>query len=240
MERPQSFASTLWTAPRSRKLARDCLLHPFIQSLGAGSLGLDSFRIFVEQDAFFLDAFSRSFEAAATCAKSAGFQDVERCFLKMKDATIKELEMHSEYAKTLGCKIEKVKPMPATEAYTGFLSMLAEQSSQSTGSWRNLARLCCGLAPCMRLYAWLGATLATGGFQSSAGEILRKWIDEYSSSEFQANADEHDKLLNICWSSAVAEMDDTERAALMHELAGLYLEALMHELAFFHTAGLQH
>jgi thiaminase/transcriptional activator TenA len=52
-----SLARTLWQA--NAAWAQKILVHPFVQGLGDGSLATASFKSYVAQDAYFLDAFAR-------------------------------------------------------------------------------------------------------------------------------------------------------------------------------------
>ncbi|RPI09150.1 MAG: TenA family protein, partial [Acidobacteriales bacterium] len=45
-------------------LVQSCLAHPFVQTLGEGTLKTDLFRDYIAQDAFFLRAFAKVYEMA--------------------------------------------------------------------------------------------------------------------------------------------------------------------------------
>ena len=46
-------AEELWK--RNRDTADACLTHPFVQGIGSGDLSRERFRVYVAQDAYFLD-----------------------------------------------------------------------------------------------------------------------------------------------------------------------------------------
>ena len=60
------LAGVLWSA--NQDLAQACLSHPFVRGLATGSLPLGSFRQYVAQDAFFLEAFARAYASALALA----------------------------------------------------------------------------------------------------------------------------------------------------------------------------
>ena len=50
---------TLWN--ENAELVRQCVEHPFVQHLAAGTLDREAFRRYIAQDAFFLRAFFRAY-----------------------------------------------------------------------------------------------------------------------------------------------------------------------------------
>ena len=68
-----SLAKTLWDA--NADLAQRILAHGFVRGLGDGSLSIDCFKGYVAQDAFFLEAFARSY--AFCLAYSTVRQDIQ-------------------------------------------------------------------------------------------------------------------------------------------------------------------
>ncbi len=61
-------AGELWKL--NRDTADACLAHPFVRGIGSGDLSRDRFRVYVAQDAYFLEAFARAY--ALALAKSPG------------------------------------------------------------------------------------------------------------------------------------------------------------------------
>ena len=79
------------------------------------------------------------------------------------------------HSDTSRIELASVRPLPATLAYTGFLdaagaAAAAAGSDAAAGVEQHaqlLLRTCACMAPCMRLYAWLGSTLAAAGAQDA-------------------------------------------------------------------------
>jgi thiaminase/transcriptional activator TenA len=103
-----------------------------------------------------------------------------------------------------------VVPTSATLAYTEFLLATA-----ATGG---LALVFAAMTPCMRLYAWLGASLDA----STAGPYA-EWVQTYADPSFQTLAARLEQLLD--------EQDDDSPA--VHTT---YRRAMRLELDFFDAA----
>lgn len=175
-----SLSQTLWKA--NQDLATECLEHPFVQGIGDGSLPKPIFTYYVAQDAFFLEAFARAYSIAAAKAPSWKSFGV---FHNLAKGVLEELELHRDYAESWGVDIQSVVPTSATRQYTDFLLSMAW--SQPVGI------TAIAMSPCMRLYAYLGQQLAANGIPS---HIYEKWIETYSSDEFEPFARQLEALVD--------------------------------------------
>ena len=195
-------------------LARECLQHSFVQGLGDGSLDRTAFRHYIAQDAFFLRAFLQAYALAV--AKSDNV-DHARQFHQLMGGVLDELKLHAEYAAKLEIDLIHVEPFPATRAYTDFLLRTA---------WNDeIDNIVAAMAPCMRLYAFLGAELAaTGGSKPAerAGSLhsehpYEDWITTYSSDDFRSLAQQLESLLDNV-ASDTPNVRDAYRYAMQCEL----------------------
>lgn len=164
-----TIAEVLWQA--NQDLAIACLDNPFVQGIKDGSLAKTKFAYYVGQDAFFLEAFARAYSIAA--AKAPDWQGFG-VFHDLAGGVLQELKLHSQYADQWGVSLQGIEPGLATRRYTDFL--LATAWSQAVGI------TAVAMLPCMRLYAFLGQTLAQGGIPDHA---YGDWIRTYSSNEFE-------------------------------------------------------
>jgi thiaminase/transcriptional activator TenA len=199
----------LWT--ESRDLVEASASHPFVTGLERGTLPAAAFERYVAQDSFYLRAFFRAYALAA--AKAERLEHLA-LFHELLGGALDEMRMHRRYAAELGIELDGVTPLAATRAYVDFLMDLA---------WhRELGELIAGLAPCMRLYAFLGERLgrAVGGRPDHPYAV---WIRTYSDPEFQRLADRHDALLD-------------ELAADTAAVRGAYRRAMRCERDFFEAA----
>ena len=147
MKKVTSLSETLWEA--NADLAEVALWHRFVRGLADGSLPLESFRGYVAQDAFFLEGFARAY--ALALARSDDRRGV-RDFAGLISGVVEELELHEGYARRWGVSLGGAEPVGATLAYTDFLL--------STAALKGVGETCAAMTPCMRLYSFLGRSLA--------------------------------------------------------------------------------
>ncbi len=199
------LSKALWE--ENAGLARASLEHRFVRGLGDGSLSLGSFRQYVAQDAFFLESFARAY-ALALAHSPDGEGMLE--FAGLVAGVLEELRMHEGYAEEWGVKLSGVEPTAATLNYTDFLL--------STASLKSVGETCAAMAPCMRLYAFLGQSLAEEGYDAS--NSYAEWIETYADQGFEGLATKLELLVD-----RYAEDTPAVRTS--------YRRAMELELAFF-------
>ena len=188
------LSEQLWSA--SAEVAAEVLGHPFVRGLGDGSLPREVFAGYLAQDAFFLDAFARAYALALVRSPDTA------TLLSLADLLAgvrQELGLHSSYAASWDIDMAGVTPWPATLAYTEFLL--------ATASTRPLGVVYAAMAPCMRLYAWLGASLDA----AQAGPYA-EWVQTYADPGFEATAVILERLLDAQAGDAAAVRTAYERA----------------------------
>jgi thiaminase/transcriptional activator TenA len=174
-----SLARQLWQA--NADWAAKILAHPFVQGLGDGSLATAAFKSYVAQDAYFLDAFARAY---AFCLAHGTSREDLFGFSELIAGVLEELNLHQSYTEKLGVSLDGVTPLPATRAYVDFLLGNARQG--------NLGETIAGMTPCMRLYAYLGQTLA----KKDVAPAYADWVKTYSDPGFEALAVRLEELLD--------------------------------------------
>ncbi|KAG5179359.1 hypothetical protein JKP88DRAFT_280469 [Tribonema minus] len=180
-----------------------------------------------------------------------------RAFHGLIGSVLEELTLHEAFAEEWGVNlaeaIDRDGPLPATRAYTSFLLQIGGDSRSTC------ADVLAAMAPCMRLYAFLGTTLAaafpapitTEHSSEPASERFaaerasesasaadgdtpyRAWIAAYSSPEFGAAAATVERLLDK-YAAAAGEGMGRYDALLAH-----YRTAMALEYAFFDASGLE-
>ena len=203
----RSLSEALWQACETTAIA--CLQHPFVRGIATGTLPSDRFAYYVGQDAFFLEAFARAYSIAA--AKAPDWEGFE-IFHDLATGVLTELRLHRGYARDWGIDIDTVEPGTVTRRYTDFLTAIAWQ--------REVGVTAAAMAPCMRLYGFLGGELAGDGIPQHQ---YADWIETYSSGEFQPLVERLESLID-----RYAEDSSVVRSA--------YGYAMECELAFFEAA----
>jgi thiaminase/transcriptional activator TenA len=174
------LAATLWRA--NDDLAQAALAHRFVRGLADGTLPRPAFQAYVAQDAFFLEAFARAY--ALALAHSPDHEAV-RTFFDLLVGVMDELKLHAGYAARWEIDLHTVTPREATLAYTDFLL--------ATASLGGVGLTCAAMTPCMRLYAFLGQTLAG---QAAPDTPYQEWIATYADPAFEALAARLEGLLD--------------------------------------------
>ncbi len=174
-----SLARTLWAA--NEDWAGRILAHGFVRGIAGGTLPLASFKSYVAQDAYFLEAFARAY--AFCLANSTERQDLHD-FAELIAGVLEELKLHKSYAERWQVDLTGVTPVPATQAYVGFLLSNARRG--------HLGETIAAMTPCMRLYAWLGQSLAAG----TVAPLYDEWVKTYADPGFEALALRLENLLD--------------------------------------------
>jgi thiaminase/transcriptional activator TenA len=175
-----TLSQRLWQTHQD--LAQACLTHPFVQGIYDGTLPRDNFAYYVGQDAFFLEAFARAYSVAAAKAPDwEGFMT----FHELSGGVLSELKLHGKYAQAWGVDLAAVQPGAATRRYTDFL--LATAWSQTVGI------TAIAMSPCMRLYAFIGQSLASQGIPDHE---YGDWVRTYSSDDFEPLAAQLEALVD--------------------------------------------
>jgi len=173
------LARTLWQA--NADWAAKILAHPFVQGLGDGSLATASFKGYVAQDAYFLDAFARAY---AFCLAHGTTREDLFGFAELIAGVLEELKLHQGYTEKLEISLDDVTPLPATRAYVEFLLHTARQGQ--------LGETIAAMTPCMRLYAFLGQSLA----EKNVAPAYADWVKTYADPGFEALSVRLEELLD--------------------------------------------
>lgn len=177
-----SLARILWE--ENADLASAALQHRLVRGLADGTLPRDAFAGYVAQDAFFLESFARAY--ALALAHSPDGEGLH-AFGDLLAGVREELRLHASYAQELDIDLAGTEPAGATLAYTDFL--------MSTAAFGGVGLTCAAMTPCMRLYAYLGQSLA-GQRTGSCGGLYADWISTYADPGFEELAQTNERLLD--------------------------------------------
>ncbi|MFQ5879712.1 MAG: thiaminase II, partial [Dehalococcoidia bacterium] len=170
-QRLRRLADPIWRAQHE---------HPFVRGIGNGSLELERFQHWVRQDYAFLVEYARLLSLVA--ARAPDVTTMTR-FAELAQATLKvEMELHRSYAQEFGIPAQELEgevKAPTTQGYTDFLVRSAATA--------DFPEVVAALLPCMWGFCEIGQHLAQWG--RPADRRYAKWIDMYSSPEFEELAE---------------------------------------------------
>lgn len=173
---------------KAAEIWRRELEHPFVRGLGDGSLPVDRFRFYLEQDYLFLIEYCRVFALAS--AKARGLSTMNLFAGLLSDTLKTEMQLHRDYCKRLGIAesaLENARPAPTTHAYTRHLL--------STAYAGTITEIVAAVLPCQLGYAEIAAALAREG-RGGGNSIYAEWIGTYTSREFTEGAQRLAELLD--------------------------------------------
>ncbi|KAG8379071.1 hypothetical protein BUALT_Bualt07G0050100 [Buddleja alternifolia] len=225
------MAKKLWK--RFKYEWTQALYTPFVVSLAAGTLELDTFLHYLAQDVHILRACVQAYERAEEYADDDDAK-VEIC--KLRKSIPEKFKLHESFQR-MSIDLPKESTLDAaTVKYTDFLLATASGKVEVVKSPGKLATtpfektklaayIIGAAAPRMRLYVFLGKELNAVLDPEKDIHPYQKWIDNFSSNTFQAEAIQTEELLEkLSVSLTGEELDIIEK---------LYHQAMKHEVEFF-------
>lgn len=210
-----SFARELQT--RFAPLFAEVQAHPFVTGIGDGTLSLDRFRFYTEQDYVFLMEYSRVLALAVAKGRElAGMGQ----FAELLHATLNvEMALHRGYAAKFGittADLARVTAAPTTYAYTRHLLTVAYAGT--------IAEIGAALLPCQWGYGEIGRVLAAAG-KPADQPLYAEWIAMYAGAEYH----ELVERLIVTFDTLAAQENDAGRA----RLAEIFLHSSRYEWSFW-------
>lgn len=168
--------------------------HPFNMELASGTLALDKFACYIEQDTLYLQDFAR---CHAMIASRIPLEYV-RCFLRYADyAFITEQEIvHHFFRENFKLK-ETGIITPATLCYTSYLL--------KTCASEPIEIAIAAVLPCFWVYREVGLSIAQHADQKNP---FSRWIETYSSEDFASTVNEAIGILDVVAKNATEEIHD--------------------------------
>ncbi|HJE89865.1 MAG TPA: TenA family protein [Dietzia timorensis] len=194
--------------------------HEFVETLGAGTLPLESFQDYLVQDYLFLIQFARAYALSAYKSRSL---DEIRLSADGLALILKETELHIGLTERWGIDRPTLESTPekmGTVAYTRYVL--------DCGIAGDLLDLEVALAPCTIGYAEIGADLAAR-FSPAPDHPYVDWITEYAGEDFQQGAQLAIERID---SLAGAQLSDKRQA----ELSEIFRKATVLESDFWQQA----
>lgn len=205
------YTAALWEA--TGEVWAEIMELPFVRGLREGTLSEEAFAFYLEQDAFYLNHYSRAQAQLATIAPEPAAQ--LDWAAGAVDCVAAEAELHRTWL--AGRDLGATAPSPVTMAYTDFLVATAHSHDYVVGA--------AAVLPCAWLYAEIGLVLAEADHPDHP---FHAWLRMYRSEEFLAGA-----------RTAIGHVERAlAQAGPAHRLrAGrAYLSAAVYEREFFGQA----
>ena len=193
--------------------------HDFVNQVGEGTLPIESFRYYLEQDYVFLVHFSRAWALAVY--KSSSIADMKWATDILYSTLHTEMNLHIQFSERFGVtqsELESARESQENLAYTRYVL--------DKGHSGDILDLYVALMPCVVGYAEIGLRLSLDYASVLPDNPYREWIEMYSSEEYQ--------LL------AIKSISNLERISLerggnsrINELTETYRESTLLEEGFW-------
>ncbi|MDR1180054.1 MAG: thiaminase II [Spirochaetales bacterium] len=206
------FTDTLWkdTVPLYEAIVN----HPFNRELTEGTLSIERFVFYLQQDSLYLVDFCRALSILAGLSPDQGTM---ANFIRLTDEVIAgERGMQDEFFKIYGIEDLQIEQSPACVAYTNYLL--------ATATTRSYEEAVAAVLPCFWIYREVGNHIFRNAVR---GNPYRKWIDTYASEEFVVSVD---RAIDITDAAAQAS------PALQPKMKNAYETATRLEWMFWDSA----
>ncbi len=151
-------------------------IHPFNQELMNGTLDINKFAYYIEQDSIYLHDFAR---CHSIIASKAPLKYV-RNFLRYSDYTfIAEQEVIHQFFRRIFNFQETGLITPATLSYTSYLLRICANEPVEVAV--------AAVLPCFWVYREVGLFIAKHSYNENP---YARWIETYTSDDFKASVDE--------------------------------------------------
>lgn len=186
--------------------------HPFIKGVADGSLEYERFIFYLQQDALYIDIYSR---VLAHIASRAIDTDMLETFLAFAaDGVAVEKDMHMSYLKETG-SAETLSP--ACTLYTSFLKAQADKPVEVEAA---------AILPCFKIYLEVGKKLLENA--ALENNPYRMWIETYSDPAFDVS---NARAIAIC-----DRLAEAATPAVRHAMTEAFVNAARMEWLFWDSA----
>ena len=193
----------------------DIINMPFITELAAGTLDVEKFKYYLQQDAHYLEYFAR---ALAIIAAKTREIDTMLDFIRFSEgAIVVERALHDSYFKDYNLQ-ERAAMSPACHHYVHYLQSTVYMADNAIGM--------AAVLPCFWIYKKVGDHILS--IANIENNPYQNWIATYAGEEFGQLVD---KAIAIC--DLAAEKATFEQQELMGEA---FLNASRLEYLFWDSA----
>lgn len=185
---------------------------PFVEELSKGTLPMEKFIFYLEQDALYIQNYCRVLSSIASRVADPEFTEAFLAFAQ--DGVAVEKAMHEVYLRQYGGKV--TPPTPTCLLYMNTLSAQATMPVEVQAA---------SILPCFWVYFEVGKRIAA---TASKENPFRDWIDTYSYPEFETS---NQRAIDIC--DALAAQASPE---IRKKMTDIFVLATKMEWLFWHSA----
>lgn len=217
---PVRFTDLLWDASADIRRAIDNL--EFLRMLGAGTLPLDAFRRYLEQDSLYLSGYVKSLSLLAAHAQNplAGAFWASAAASALDEASSHEAMLTGG---SLPSSTGTPEPSPACLSYTSYLTATAATEPYPVAA--------AAVLPCFWIYADVGRSLAVAAktvLDHDPDHPYARWVAAYDAPEFHAIVDAARTFVDDAAASATPEQRE--------QMIDAFVVASRYELMFWDSA----
>jgi len=162
------FTARLWKM--SKPQFKQMLEHPFNTELAAGSLSVEKFKIYLQQDDLYIESYTKALYKLASKAPTLEAKTILTSFAEI--GFLIEKELHDNFFRKFQIT-PTTEALPACQDYSNFLENVTFLSPYSIG----LA----ALLPCFWMYREVGVHLNNISIKDNP---YQAWLDTYTGDEF--------------------------------------------------------
>lgn len=188
---------------------------PFIKDLADGTLDIEQFKYYLQQDAHYLEYFARALSIIAAKVRDV---DTMLDFIRFSEgAVVVERALHDSYFKDYNVT-ERVPMSPTCHHYVHYLQSTVYMADSAIGM--------AAVLPCFWIYKQVGDYILAN--QTKSENKYQEWINTYAGEEFGVLVQ---KAINLCDIAAVNSTETQQQ--LMTEA---FITASRLEYAFWDSA----
>jgi len=171
------FIEYLLQRPDVQSVWKQYTHHPFVLAIADGSLDVNLFKYYLQQDYLFLIQFARSNGLAAY--KSGSIKDISRSASIIMHLE-REMSLHIGYCAGFGISLEQLNGGQESRACTAYTRYVLD-----VGMSQGLAALQVAMLPCLLGYGMIARRLHADRATKVDDNVFYKWIQNYVTEDYE-------------------------------------------------------
>ena len=193
--------------------------HPFVQGIADGTLPLECFRHYLQQDYLFLIHFARAYALATY--KASNLDEMRQASRAVSGILETEMALHLSYCAQWGLTEADVINQPEAKANMAYTRYVLDR-----GMAGDILDLYAALSPCAVGYAEIGRRLINDPATKKENNPYWSWIETYGGDEFYESS-----LRQVAFLDHLAETRFNKKR--LQSLQQIFKEATVLEIGFW-------